>query len=166
MRPSSAIRLSILTLSTLILLAANAALWGVNLPSVVRQATRGVGDGGCAGTKQQGVPTIESLQALVRGTDRDPGMRLPTIPCVNCPPIQVIKQSWCVMRPPGTDCSSTPFFNNFKRSRSLHFYQCSQGVAICCTAWYDDGCCNNSETEPPCSGGGATYKCTELNCPL
>lgn len=94
---------------------------------------------------------------------------LPTTPCVNCTPIDSTDQYWCVMRPPNTDCSVLPFNNNFKRVRTLYWYQCRVGqnnvIAICCSAWREAGCCNSSEQEPPCSGGGATYRCSEFVCP-
>ncbi|SRR5581483_6510994 len=95
-----------------------------------------------------------------------PADNLPLTPCKSCVPINSTAQDWCVLRPPGTDCSPVlPWNNNFSRQRILYWYQCSQGVAICCSPWQDNDCCNESQAEPACSGGGATYRCSDLNCP-
>jgi hypothetical protein len=157
-------RLGILAVSAYLLTLANAAVWGIDPPNLIESATRAIVQGGCHGTPHPGIPSMAGLLKQVKDSSSIRPL-LPGIPCGTCPPIQVIKQGWCVLRPPGTDCSILPFDNNFYRIRYLHYYQCSAGVAICCSPWQEDNCCNNSNDEPKCEGGGATYQCTDATCP-
>ena len=128
------------------------------------------GDKPCCGPSDAvGVVTAdELLDGMVLGRDgRAKAMLLPTIQCVNCIPIGSTTQYWCVLRPDGTDCSpSLPFNNNFRRKRWLYWYDCpGDDIGICCSLWQNDGCCNSSDEEPPCSGGGATHRYSEVACP-
>lgn len=162
------VRLSFILSAFLFSATANVFRW-LDAPT---QGAAGVqGDRPCCGPKGKldGPVTADQLLAeLVLGRDAQAeAMLLPTIQCLNCIPMGSTEQYWCVLRPPGTDCSpSWPWNNNFERKRWLYWYDCpGDDIGICCSAWQDDGCCNSSDEEPPCSGGGATHRCSEVACP-
>lgn len=145
-----------------LLAAFNAVAW-------VPNASRSDGCSGCKGSVVQGPVTAEDL--LVRMDASVPRVSgqgtLPPISCSNCSYIQSMSQVWCVLRPPNTDCTpGTLFDNNYRRVRAMRTFDCGGGrIAICCTPWVDDGCCNYSSLQPPCEGGGAQYHCSEKTCP-
>jgi hypothetical protein len=158
----------VLLLSVLIWLASANALRSIeasSLQAATMQARRPC----CDRNAVTRVVTADQLLAELASRGKLPAeaMFLPTIPCINCIPIDSTEQYWCVLRPPGTDCSpSLPWNNNFERKRWLYWYDCpGDDIAICCSPWQDNDCCNWSDEEPPCSGGGATHRCSEVACP-
>ncbi len=145
----------------------NFAVWG-KVPMESTLTPRPCG--GCQQDFATGPPTIaeidNSIQFGAGLMEDDPGELLPTHPCSGCTSMGTIKQSWCQLRPPGTDCSAIPWNDNFFYIRNLYFYDCGDGViALCCTPWTYDSCCNNSSNAPKCQGGGATHNCSEASCP-
>jgi hypothetical protein len=88
--------------------------------------------------------------------------------CANCTIVNQYTQLWCVLRQEGTDCSGWyPLLDNFEYERTITILDCgASGLRIHCGGWISSGCCNNSGSEPSCSGGGTVGGCEGALPPL
>lgn len=159
-------RINVLAYAVATLLCTNALLWA-------GEARHWAGQDGrlpepCMGKQSQPASKSAMFDTLRElGEDGDPPTPPPTSPCSGCTQIMATTQVWCKYRPPNTECFAGPAYDNFRWERPLKIYSCANGQrGICCGQWIQDGCCNDSGSEPPCWDPDVHFVCTEgPNCP-
>jgi hypothetical protein len=155
-----------LVMGTTLIIAAglNAHLWAGLIPPKAVAGEAQANQAGCTTALPGDGPLVDELEAsLNSGPEPRREVRLASANpnCNECVFINYYEQFWCILRPPGTDCSGPfPWWNNFEYSRWVGVFDCGEaGLRIFCHGWTDSGCCNNSFSEPSCQGWGATESC-------